>query len=46
MVSIKKNNLTDLIDNIDNSLHNYNIKHNKEQSGNDIQIEENYLKKN
>ena len=34
MVSIKKNNLTDLIDNIDNSLHNYNIKYNKTQSGN------------
>ena len=29
MVSVRKNNLTDLIDSINNSLHNYNIKYNK-----------------
>ena len=36
MVSVRKNNLTDLIDSINNSLHNYNIKYNKTQSGNDM----------
>ena len=46
MVSIPNNNLKDLIDNINKSLYDYNIIHNKTLSGNDIQQVHNFIKKN